>query len=52
MAAAPQAATSTGALSEARHWMRLADEALRRSDWAAFGRAFDALRGVLEPPAE
>ncbi|HEX6644473.1 MAG TPA: UPF0182 family protein [Gemmatimonadales bacterium] len=46
------AGVSAGALSEARHWMRLADEALRRSDWAAFGRAFDALRGVLEPPSD
>lgn len=43
---------TSGALSEARHWMRLADEALRRSDWAAFGRAFDALRGVLHPEGE
>ncbi|HEX6091414.1 MAG TPA: UPF0182 family protein [Gemmatimonadales bacterium] len=48
---APPGATP-GALSEARHWMRLADEALRRSDWAAFGRAFDALRGVLQPEGE
>jgi uncharacterized membrane protein (UPF0182 family) len=44
--------STPGALSEARHWMRLADEALRRSDWAAFGRAFDALRGVLQPTSE
>jgi uncharacterized membrane protein (UPF0182 family) len=51
MTAAPSG-TTQGALSEARQWMRLADEALRRSDWAAFGRAFDALRGVLQPPSE
>ena len=50
--AATPSGTTPGALSEARHWMRLADEALRRSDWAAFGRAFDALRGVLQPPSE
>jgi hypothetical protein len=51
-AASTPSASTQGALSEARHWMRLADEALRRSDWAAFGRAFDALRGVLQPPLE
>lgn len=50
--ASPPSGPTQGALSEARHWMRLADEALRRSDWAAFGRAFDALRGVLQPPPE
>src|SRR5690349_23851448 len=33
-----------GTLSEARRWVRLADSALRRGEWAAFGRAFDALR--------
>ena len=41
-----------GAIPEARHWMRIADEALKRSDWAAFGRAFDALRRVLQVDAE
>ncbi|HEU4829966.1 MAG TPA: UPF0182 family protein [Gemmatimonadales bacterium] len=50
-ASAPPGSTQ-GALAEARHWMRLADEALRRSDWAAFGRAFDALRRVLHPEGE
>ena len=41
-----------GQPAEARHWMRIADEALKRGDWATFGRAFDALRRVLmtEPP--
>jgi hypothetical protein len=34
-------------LEEARHWMRIADEALRSGDWGAFGRAFESLRGVL-----
>jgi hypothetical protein len=28
--------------------VRLADSALRRGEWAAFGRAFDALRQALE----
>jgi hypothetical protein len=37
-----------GTLSEARRWVRLADSALRRGEWAAFGRAFDALRQALE----
>lgn len=36
-----------GTVDQARYWMRIADEALRRGDWEAFGRAFDALRGVL-----
>lgn len=35
-------------LEEARHWMRIADQALRSGDWGAFGRAFEALRGVLQ----
>jgi hypothetical protein len=41
-----------GQPAEARHWMRIADDALKRGDWAAFGRAFDALRRVLmaDPP--
>lgn len=50
-APAPPGAAS-GTLPEARHWMRLADEALRQSDWAAFGRAFDALRRVLQAEPE
>jgi hypothetical protein len=36
-----------GTLAEARRWVRLADSALRRGEWAAFGRAFDALRQAL-----
>ncbi len=39
--------TGGGAPAEARHWMRIADDALKRGDWATFGRAFDALRRVL-----
>ncbi len=35
-------------LEEARRWMQIADEALRSGDWGAFGRAFEALRGVLQ----
>lgn len=39
-------------LDEARRWAREADSALRRGDLAAFGRAFAALRTLLEsdPP--
>jgi hypothetical protein len=37
-----------GALAEARRWVRLADSALRRGEWSAFGRAFDALRQALD----
>jgi hypothetical protein len=32
--------------------MRLADEALKRGDWAGFGRAFEALREVLQAGGE
>ena len=39
--------TGGGPPAEARHWMRIADDALKRGDWATFGRAFDALRRVL-----
>lgn len=38
-----------GTLGEARRWLRVADEALKRGDWPAFGRAFDALRETMEP---
>lgn len=41
-----------GPLPDARRWMRLADAALRRGDWAAFGRAFDALRQALDARAD
>jgi hypothetical protein len=39
-------------LDEARRWVQLADSALRTGDWAAFGRAFDALRQVLGIPQD
>jgi hypothetical protein len=41
----------SGAMAEAQHWMRIADAALKRGDWAAFGRAFEALRRVLQTDA-
>ena len=44
--------TGGGRMSEAQHWMRIADEALRRGDWAAFGRAFEALRRVLQTDSD
>jgi len=34
-------------LDEARRWLARADSALRAGDWAAFGRAFEALRSTL-----
>lgn len=34
-------------LEEARRWLVRADSALRAGDWAAFGRAWSGLRGVL-----
>jgi uncharacterized membrane protein (UPF0182 family) len=42
---------NASALVEARRWVRLADSALARGDFAAFGRAFDALRQALDAPA-
>ena len=41
-----------GPLTEARRWMAIADAALRRGDWEAFGRAFDSLKRVLHGDAE
>ena len=38
-------------LDEARRWLARADTALRAGDWAAFGRAFEALRTTLGSPA-
>lgn len=51
-AAPPPPGSGVGAIAEARHWMRIADEALKRGDWAGFGRAFEALRRVLQPESE
>jgi len=47
-ATAPLPATMPiASLEEARKWLRLADSSLKAGDWAAFGRAFDALKQVL-----
>jgi hypothetical protein len=35
-------------VDEARRWLERADSALRAGDWASFGRAFEALRTVLD----
>ena len=35
-------------VGEARRWLREADSAFKRGDLAAFGRAFAALKSVLE----
>lgn len=48
-ATAPLPATMpTASLDEARRWLHLADSALKAGDWAGFGRAFNALKQVLE----
>lgn len=41
------AGSAGGTVLEARRWLRLADSALARGDFAAFGRAFEALRQTL-----
>ena len=46
---APLLSGGSGRLGEAREWMAIADSALKRGDWSAFGRAFEALREVLKP---
>jgi uncharacterized membrane protein (UPF0182 family) len=43
----PAAAGEGGVLVDARYWMQVADEALKRGDFTAFGRAFEALRQTL-----
>jgi len=45
------AAGSAAALSEARAAFAAMDSASRRGDWAAFGRAYEALRRALETGA-
>jgi hypothetical protein len=45
-AAAPGAASG---LTEVRTAFAAMDSALRRGDWASFGRAYEALRRALEP---
>lgn len=50
---APPGAPPAGVLAEARRWFRVADSTFRRGDFTAFGKAFEALRAVLDvPPAE
>lgn len=50
---APPGSDGGGVLGDARKWFRIADSAFRRGDFTAFGRAFEALRSVLEvPPIE
>lgn len=44
--------TQTGRLGEAQRWMAIADSALRSGDWVRFGRAFEALREILEKEQE
>jgi hypothetical protein len=39
-------------LEEARRWLGRADSALRRGDLTAFGRAFEALKAILQAPAD
>ena len=38
----------TGRLGDAQQWMAIADSALRNGDWVTFGKAFEALREILE----
>ena len=50
---APPGSDRNGVLGDARKWFRIADSAFRRGDFTAFGRAFEALRSVLDvPPIE
>jgi hypothetical protein len=46
----PPGSAPAGVLGDARKWFRIADSAFRRGDFTAFGRAFEALRAVLEVP--
>ncbi|MGH7735230.1 MAG: hypothetical protein ACREOE_16460, partial [Gemmatimonadales bacterium] len=41
---------TTDRLADARRWVERADSALRRGDLAAFGRAFAALKELVEAP--
>lgn len=49
-AALPGSLAADVQLQAAREWLARADSAFRRGDLAAFGRAFDALRAILERP--
>lgn len=50
LAALPVSVGALGQLREAREWLLKADSAFRRGDLAAFGRAFEALRAILDYP--
>ncbi|MDZ4673897.1 MAG: UPF0182 family protein [Gemmatimonadota bacterium] len=50
VAALPVSVGAAGQLREAREWLLKADSAFRRGDLAAFGRAFEALRAILDYP--
>ena len=45
-------AGSADRFDEARRWVQRADSALRQGDWSGFGRAFEALKAVLEAGPE
>ena len=49
---APPGSPPSGRLEEAKHWMELADSALRLGDWSEFGRAWNTLRSVLGLPLD
>lgn len=46
----PLGPTDATRLAAAQNWLRQADSALARHDLTAFGRAFEELRKVLQPP--
>jgi len=50
VAAFPQSVGAAAQLRQARLWLIRADSAFRRGDLAAFGRAFEALRTLLDYP--
>jgi hypothetical protein len=50
VAALPVSVGPAGQLREARIWLLRADSAFRRGDLPAFGRAFEALRAILDYP--
>lgn len=49
-AAFPASPADARRVQEAREWFLRADSALRQGDLAAFGRAFEALRAILDRP--
>jgi hypothetical protein len=48
----PPGAPPAGVLAEARRWFQIADSTFRRGDFTAFGKAFEALRAVLDVPPD